>query len=128
MNSNISSALFVSTIVILLCLPIFLLNRDKRNDRRKNFKILSELASSNGGKIDKHEIFNHFAIGIDKDKKCLYYCKIGENAGENQIIDMTQFKNSRIVRRTSTNRSDDGTEQMIDHLSLGLIQISKKRQ
>lgn len=128
MNSNISSALFGAIIVILLCLPIFLLNRNKRKNRRKNLKKLSDLAASNGGKIDKHELFNHFAIGIDKDKKCLYYCPIDENEGDNKIFDLTQFKNSRIVRRTSTSRSDDGTEQMIDHLALGLIPLSKKSQ
>lgn len=128
MNSSISSALFGAIIVLLLCLPIFLLNRNKRKERRKNLKILSDLASTNGGKIDKHEILNHFAIGIDMDKKCLYYCQIGQNPDANQVVDLTQFKNSRVVRRTSTNRSDDGTEQMIDHLALGLIPLSKKNK
>lgn len=127
MNSNLGSALFGAIIILICIFPFIILSRSRRKKKGKKLKILSKMASENGGKIDHFEFVGNLSIGVDKTNKFLYFHNSVNDADISKTIDLNKIQRSRVINKSRIMRNEDGGQKIIDRLELGFTPISKNK-
>ncbi|MFZ6052588.1 hypothetical protein [Halocola ammonii] len=114
----------VGAIAILLCaLPFAMMNRSKSQKKKQFLASLSKIASSKSCKVDQHEIFGTFAIGLDESRNMVFFSRAKNNQYEEQLIDLHEIGSCRVINTTRTFRNSEGVQKVIDRLELSLTPL-----
>ena len=118
----------VGAIAILLCaLPFIMMNRTRSKRKKQFLNSLSKIASTKDSKIDHHEVFGTFAIGLDESKNMVFFSRSKNEQFEEQFIDLHEIESCQVINTNRTFRSSDGVQKVIDRLELNLTPIVKTK-
>ncbi len=109
----------MGTISVSACvLPIILTNSSKNKAKKQLLNELKEYANKNNCTIHQHEICGKYIIGIDNEKKCVFFESRHENELTQQFVNLLDVRECLSVRK-SKNIANYGS--VIDRLALSFI-------
>lgn len=85
---NTGSATIGAIITIICVLPFLFMYMSKTKKKKTALQTLQQLASKHDCKISQYDFLDHMVIGIDTDKKCLFFTKKENDKNTNQFIDL----------------------------------------
>jgi hypothetical protein len=109
----------IGFISIAICLIPFLAMSFKRKKKEK--MILDALNQNTINQIftiQKKEICNNFAIGLDLQKKYVFFIKFNKDNTLNLHVDLTQVKQIEVDKKTRAYTSDMQTNHIIEQINL----------
>lgn len=84
------------TILVLVVPFVYVYIKNHKKDS-KTKSILTKYADAENSKIDESDTLSNFAIGIDYNQYKLFFIKHSKNNETEQIIDLNEIKNVRLV-------------------------------
>jgi len=113
----------IGIICIAACaIPFVLTSRGKKKREKKILISLKELAKEHQSEITTHEVFQHFAIGLDNSKKTVSFLLKRKEEIASLFIDLSTIKSCEINKITSNNGNS------VDLLNLRLTSFDKKKK
>lgn len=100
--------------VALCAMPFVLTNRNRKIKEKKMMSSLNDIATTHHCKLTEYEIFGHYAIGLDTEKKFVFFIsKNGEELHE-QYADLATIKTTEIANiGKSFARKEKITERLL---------------
>lgn len=103
-----SGTIIIGAIAVLVCIiPLYLFGRKRGRKKQQLKKHLLTLAAENQCNISDHESWNDFIIGIDQEKKVLFYLKNNEKQEEKHIFRIQEIQK---VRSSSFSVQSEGNK------------------
>lgn len=119
----------VGIVLISLGILPFVIMRNNQNKRLKGIIAeLNNLAVAKGCKISMLDTWNYSAIGIDVNRKMLFYSRLSNNQQKTHVIDLNNYVQAQINHVSRTLKSKNGTDKVTDKLELVLFPKSKPDQ
>lgn len=99
----------------LFIVPIMLIQRKQRQQKKKFLENFMNLAEQKQLKITEYDFWNHcFAIGIDKGQNKLFYLKKQNEGEQTALINLSEVAACRVI---NMNREVNG-DRVIDFIEL----------
>lgn len=124
---NTGSTLVGIILAIVCIVPFIILNQQSRKKKKNRLKSLRINAHKVDCKIDTHEFCGDYLIGIDNEKKVLFFNKETKEKTEENHINLSQFKECTICTRYQEATSKTQTFKEIDQLYLSFIPLVKNK-
>jgi hypothetical protein len=125
MEMDLGSTIIGVVIIIICALPFIMINRSRKKREKQFLQSLSKIAAYNNCKIDQHEIFGYFSIGIDETKKNVFFSRQTKDKMEEQSIDLNEIQNCKVINTSRTFKNNNGNQRVIDKLELSFIPTAK---
>ncbi|WP_194767442.1 hypothetical protein [Tamlana sp. I1] len=117
----------VSSILVAMCAaPIITIGVGRKKRYLKIIRSLTNNAKQENCVINKHETCGGIAIGIDTNKKQLFFFKQLKGAVIEQSINLVEYETCRDKKITFRNKSNN--QNVIEKLELILIPIDKNKR
>lgn len=114
---NLQSILGGVILTAICFAPIYLFNRNRKNNEKRLYKLLSQFASSFNSTIDDYELGYEFALGLDKNKTHLFLIRNKDKQDFQQSIDLSRFSKCSV----ETLGKQDGSGGRIERISLSFM-------
>ena len=103
--------------VAICAMPFVVTSRSRKSKEKKMMASLNDVANKNNCTISEHEIFGHYAIGVDQEKKFVFFIsKSGEDLNQ-QYVDLSTIKTCEIANiGKSYARKEKITERLLLNL------------
>lgn len=124
MGLDLGSALIGVGAIMSCALPIVMMNRNRKIREKQFLQALTDIASGQDCKIDQHEIFGRFAIGIDESKKWVFFSRLAKDQVDEQSIDLQKIQNCKVLNTNRIHKNSDGNQKIIDKLELCFTPIA----
>jgi len=109
----------IGALIIAICIaPFFLMNRKKKNEEKKSKQLLVNFANNYNAKITQYEICGNYIIGIDEDKKYIFFIKNQDFKTIEQFVDLAEIKNCKVINTSITFTNNKSNYHKIDKLEL----------
>lgn len=121
MEMDMGTLLVGAISVALFALPFILTIRGRKRKQKSLLQALAILADRYNTKVDRKEFCGNYAIGMDRDRRFVFFHKVTKEGSQQQIVALTvteQCKAINIGRKV-------GEDRIIE--SLGLQFIPKDR-
>ncbi|WP_424000778.1 hypothetical protein [Maribacter sp. IgM3_T14_3] len=82
--------------VVICAMPFVITNKSRKTKEKQMMTSLNDVASKNNCKITEHEIFGHYAIGVDAQKKFVFFISKSGEVLNQQYADLSKIKTSEI--------------------------------
>ena len=103
--------------VVLCAMPFVISSRSRKTKEKQMMTFLNDVADTHNCKITEHEIFGHYAIGVDAEKKFVFFISKSGEVLNQQYADLTTIKTCEIAHiGKSYARKDKVTEQLLLNL------------
>ncbi|WP_437373322.1 hypothetical protein [Maribacter litoralis] len=100
--------------VALCAMPFVLTSRSRKIKEKKMMSSLSDIASKYNCQLTQHEIFGHYAIGVDTEKKYVFFVSKNGEELKQQYADLSTIKSSEIANiDKSYARKEKITERLL---------------
>ncbi|MEP2057936.1 MAG: hypothetical protein ABJJ05_09030 [Maribacter litoralis] len=100
--------------VALCAMPFVLTSRSRKIKEKKMMSSLSDIASKYNCHLTQHEIFGHYAIGVDTEKKYVFFVSKNGEELKQQYADLSTIKSSEIANiGKSYARKEKITERLL---------------
>ncbi|MDO6518859.1 hypothetical protein [Zobellia uliginosa] len=118
MNLDLGTSL-VGAISVLVCvIPFVLVTRSVKKKEKAMLRSLSDFAEQENCKIHQHEYLGDFIIGMDTNKKVVFFYKEERDASEKLSVDLKDVKSCKASRIGKTFRNKGKVEQVIKRIEL----------
>ena len=112
----------IGAIIVAICVAPFVVMGQSNKQRTKQLlQSLTNLANQQACQISQYEICGDFAIGIDENKKHVFFYKQAKGKIEEQHIDLAEVQQCKLVNTGRTINSKDGNYRIVDRLELSFI-------
>ena len=103
--------------VAICAMPFVVTSRSRKLKEKKMKASLNDVANKHNCTISEHEIFGHYAIGVDQEKKFVFFIsKSGEDLNQ-QYVDLSTIKTCEIANiGKSYARKEKITERLLLNL------------
>lgn len=103
--------------VAICAMPFVVTSRSRKSKEKKMKASLNDVANKHNCTISEHEIFGHYAIGVDQEKKFVFFIsKSGEDLNQ-QYVDLSTIKTCEIANiGKSYARKEKITERLLLNL------------
>ena len=100
--------------VALCAMPFVVTSRSRKTKEKQMMTSLNDVASKHNCKITEHEIFGHYAIGVDAQKKFVFFISKNGDVLNQQYADLSTIKTSEIANiGKSYSRKEKITERLL---------------
>lgn len=90
--------ILVGSISIFLCfLPFIIMNINKKRRENKILHSMNKLAQEQGCTITQHEFCSELVIGIDENKKFVFFCKKSNDKETAQFVNLSSIQQCSII-------------------------------
>lgn len=114
-------------LLALFSLPFIIISRSSKKNKKQFFDKLSKLAEKHNSVIKESDHCNDFAIGIDKDETTLFYLKIGDEGEKSQVLNLGDYKSTRIVNLNKTLGDNGAKTTVTSKLALAFVPVNKNK-
>jgi len=101
-------------ISLVFILPIYLFGRSRSKHKKVLKKTLHQLANSTDCKIHISDVWNDFVIGLDSEKRILFFYQKNKDNESSQIIKINEIQKVRISSFSIKNEDRDKGQNYID--------------
>jgi hypothetical protein len=103
--------------VALCAMPFVVTSRSRKTKEKEMMSSLNDIANKHNCQITEHEIFGHYAIGVDAQKKFVFFISKSGEVLNQQYADLSTIKTCEIANiGKSYARKDKVTEQLLLNL------------
>ncbi len=124
---NLSTILIGLVLVLLFLVPVIFLVRASSGSKRKFIKDLFDLARNNQSGISEHDHWNNRIIGMDKDRRKLFYINKTTNNELTAVIDLSQVKHCEVVRKNRNGGKKANNPPVIEKLELAFSYVGNNK-
>ncbi|WP_339842149.1 hypothetical protein [uncultured Maribacter sp.] len=110
--------------VALCAMPFVITNRSRKIKEKVVLTSLKEVAHQHNCEISEHEIFGHYAIGVDRTKNFVFFVLKIKEAIQQQYVDLTTIKTCEIA---NIGKSYARKEKIIDRLKLNFFPVDNNK-
>jgi hypothetical protein len=113
--------LIIGFVVLLLCAaPFILMNRHSKNKKQKLIQSINQLAASSGSSITTFDVLNDAIIGIDQNKRELFFVKNLEELVVEEKIILKNYQPIQVKKKTANHKGNSFNNQFIKKIYLHL--------
>ena len=112
------------TSVALCAMPFVITNRSRKTKEKQILTSLKDVAQQHNCEIFEHEIFGHYAIGVDQTKSYVFFVLKTKEAVQQQYVDLTTIKTCEIA---NIGKSYTRKEKIIDRLNLTFFPVDSNQ-
>tara|TARA_R110002051_G_scaffold91370_2_gene160701 strand:- start:20849 stop:21328 length:480 start_codon:yes stop_codon:yes gene_type:complete len=103
--------------VALCAMPFVVTNRSRKTKEKQMKSSLNDIANKHNCQINEYEIFGHYAIGVDANKKFVFFISKSGEVLNQQYADLSSIKTSEIANiGKSYARKEKITERLLLNL------------
>ena len=118
----------VGVVLVLICTaPFIILNQQRKRKKNNRLKTINYEANKLQCKIDTHEFCGNYLIGIDSNKKVVFFNKELKEQPEENTIELSLYKKCYINTQYINLKTKDHSFKEIETLSLAFIPIVKNK-
>ena len=110
--------------VALCAMPFVITNRSRKIKEKVVLTSLKEVAHQHNCEISEHEIFGHYAIGVDRTKNFVFFVLKTKEAIQQQYVDLSSIKTCEIA---NIGKSYARKEKIIDRLKLNFFPVDNNK-
>ncbi|MEP2236860.1 MAG: hypothetical protein ABJI22_00790 [Maribacter sp.] len=100
--------------VALCAMPFVVTNRSRKIKEKQMMSSLNDIANKHNCQITEHEIFGHYAIGVDAKKKFVFFISKSGEVLNHQYADLSKMKTCEIANiGTSYARKEKVIERLL---------------
>ncbi len=98
-----------SILIAVSVVPFVIINYSSVKKENKKIELLTKIALQHNCKISQHELCGDFVIGLDENKKFLFFIKQKEKELTSQCVDLKEFQICHTEENTKTiqNKEED---------------------
>ncbi|MGO4919114.1 hypothetical protein [Maribacter spongiicola] len=104
--------------VVICAMPFVITNRNRKTKEKQMMTSLRDVASKHNCTISEFEFFGHYAIGIDAQKKFIFFISKNGEVLNQQYADLSKIKTAEIG---NIDKSYARKEKITDRLILTLF-------
>ncbi|HDZ03794.1 hypothetical protein LCGC14_0218140 [marine sediment metagenome] len=103
--------------VAICAMPFVVTSRSRKSKEKKMMTSLNDVANKHNCTITEHEIFGHYAIGVDQEKKFVFFFSKSGEVLNQQYADLSTIKTCEIANiGKSYARKEKITERLLLNL------------
>ncbi|TDT50685.1 hypothetical protein CLV90_0004 [Maribacter spongiicola] len=104
--------------VALCAMPFVVTSRSRKTKEKEMMSSLNDITNKHNCQITEHEFFGHYAIGVDAQKKFVFFVSKSGEVLNQQYADLSTIKASEI---TNISKSYARKEKVTERLLLNLF-------
>ncbi len=109
-------------VLLAVCiLPLFIIIRSRKKVENQMSKSLEKIANASNCQLSFKDLSGNFAIGIDDNKKFVFFFKNSKVAVIEESIELAKYKSCKVIKSSKTIKSGNGTYNEIEKLELNFI-------
>lgn len=116
----------ITILVIVIPFVIVFIKNQSKNSKTKS--ILTKYADAENSKIDESDTLGNIAIGIDYNQNKLFFIKHSKNNETEQIINLNEIKNVRLVNEKRAVKIDKSSTLVVEKIEIVLTSNIQNRQ
>ncbi len=110
--------------VALCAMPFVITNRSRKTKEKVLLTSLKEVAHLHTCEISEHEIFGHYAIGVDRTNNFVFFVLKIKDVIQQQYVDLSTIKTCEIA---NIGKSYARKEKIIDRLNLNFFPVDSNK-
>ncbi len=112
----------IGAIAIIICaFPFIMMSRSRKKREKKFLQSLLKITSQNDCQINRHEISDNFAIGMDEPKNFVFFYRQIKGQEVAHSIDLGEIQSCKVINTNRTIKRKEGDQKVIDRLELCFI-------
>lgn len=115
------SAIMGAVLIALIIIPFIIYSRNARRKKSQLLKQLKALASANNGQISRYEFSGHTLIGIDENKRLVFFIKKVHDQMTEQFVDLNGIQEVKIYNGGKVINNQNAEVRIGDKLEMGFI-------
>lgn len=122
MNTGVTITTIVLTSLIII--PLISLQLQKRKHTNKILNTLRTIADQQNSNITAYEVNGDYAIGVDQNRKQLFFYREKEEGNILKNIDLNTIKKCEVIN----SKSNNSKSHVIDSVGLNFVSNTKMQQ
>jgi len=118
MDLDLGTTLIGAVSVILCVTPFVLVTRSVKKKEKAMLRSLNDFAEQDHCKIHEHEYVGDFIIGMDSNKKAVFFYKEEKGTTEKLSVNLKDVKNCKVSKIGKSVRKNGKVEQTIERVEL----------
>jgi ABC-type glycerol-3-phosphate transport system permease component len=119
----------VGLISILICIVPFVIMYYKRiKKENKMLQSLNEIAQQHHCKINQHEFCGDFVLGIDENRKFVFFFKHKKEEEISQFVDLSEIQICQVVKIPRHANNNIGNLNFIERVELSFTPTNKNKK
>ncbi|KVV13142.1 hypothetical protein [Flavobacterium sp. TAB 87] len=115
---DLNSAIIGIVLIIISVLPFIILRNNRKKRTKETIQQLTQLANDQQSTIHDYEIGTNFIIGIDNEKKSVFFIqKIGKKENS-KVINLNDFHTFTLIKNERTIGDKKNNYTVIERLAL----------
>lgn len=114
-------------LILIITVPFIIVHFKRTNNKNKRIQSLKDFALQNNCQISHHEICGHYTIGIDENKKSIFFQKQIKGNIDNQHVDLSYIRNCKAVIADRKISSNGNSNRIIDKIDLIFTPVDKDK-
>ena len=127
MEIDLGSAIVGAGTIVICAVPVIMMNRSIKKREKKFLQSLSEIATRNNCRINRHEIFGSFAIGIDESKNFVFFSRRTKDKEIDHTVNLGEIQKCQVINTSRTIKNKDVNQKVIDRLELSFSPFAKNK-
>jgi len=123
LGTTVIGAIFLAFCVV----PFVLITQGGKKIEKQLLKKLIALASTKNCTIHKHEVCGELAIGIDNQKKVVFFHNKTQGADIEKTIDLSEIEKCTVLNTSKTIKNKNSSHKAIQKLELVFHPSNKKK-
>lgn len=116
----------IGVVITVLCLlPFMLMSVNRKRKEKQLLNLFDQASKKQNCTITKHEHCGDFVIGIDENKKGLFFLNYLKTNTDVYFVDLTKIQLCKVVTISRIHKADDIVHQITDRLELKLTPFDK---
>jgi len=128
MNIDFGTAITGFIILIISSTPFAIMYFNGVKKKNKSIKSLCDFAQLNGCEIRQFEFCNDLVIGIDIDKKMLFFFCVTNKKTVTQIVDISIIQYCYVNKKTSMIKYDLVERELVEAVELVFVPMDMNQQ
>lgn len=124
---DLGSAIIGAILIAICIVPLFLISQNRKGREKKSLQSLISIANQQNCTISNSEICGDFVIGIDENKKFVFYFKQLNDKIIERCINLAEIQKCAVKNTFRTVAGKKGNQNVIDKLELSFIPFDKNK-
>jgi len=119
----------IGAILFLGCIAPFVIMYYKRQNKENNkLQMLRDLAQQHNCALHHHEFCGDFVIGMDDEKKWVFFSKQGRDGHSMQWVDLANTQSCQVSKKHSGLKSDIGKFGFTERVALDFLPLNGSKE
>ncbi len=120
--------IIIGVVLTSVCIiPFVLIKQNRKRKEKKLLKILHGMAAEQQCYIDHHEVLGEMAIGMDSERRFVFFFKANDNTLQTHFINLAEIRTCRAGNASKAVSSKDSHFSVIDKVQLFFTPVVKNK-